>query len=110
MLIIKITTEARNDFNRLDKGMKNQVLKGMYKVSQNPLPTPNGYGITSKCNERCVHCYIPHENKVSDIEPDLFYDILNQCKNMKLLHLTLSGGESMLHKKFCDFLQKMQRI
>lgn len=41
---IKITNEARNDFNRLDKGMKNQVLKGMYKVSQNPLPTPNGYG------------------------------------------------------------------
>jgi len=62
--------------------------------------------ITSKCNERCVHCYIPHENKVSDIEPDLFYDILKQCKTMRLLHLTLSGGEPMLHKSFCDFLRK----
>lgn len=62
--------------------------------------------ITSKCNERCVHCYIPHDNKVSDIEPDLFYDILKQCKNMKLLHLTLSGGEPMLHNSFCDFLRK----
>lgn len=62
--------------------------------------------ITSKCNERCVHCYIPHDNKVSDIEPDLFYDILKQCKNMRLLHLTLSGGEPMLHKNFCDFLRK----
>jgi len=41
---IKITNEARNDFNKLDKGIKNQVLKGIYKVSQNPLPTPNGYG------------------------------------------------------------------
>jgi len=62
--------------------------------------------ITSKCNERCVHCYIPHDNKTSQIEPDLFYNILEQCKNMRLLHLTISGGEPMLHKNFCDFLKK----
>jgi len=62
--------------------------------------------ITSKCNERCVHCYIPHDDKVSSIEPDLFYDVLKQCKKMRLLHLTLSGGEPMLHKNFYDFLRK----
>ena len=62
--------------------------------------------ITSMCNERCVHCYIPHDNKVSHIETELFYNILKQCKEMKLLHLTLSGGEPMLHKNFCDFLRK----
>jgi len=61
--------------------------------------------ITSRCNERCVHCYIPHENKNDDIEPAVFYDILGQCKDMKLLHLTLSGGEPMMHKHFCDFLK-----
>jgi radical SAM protein with 4Fe4S-binding SPASM domain len=62
--------------------------------------------ITSKCNERCVHCYIPNDNKVTDIESGLFFDILKQCKNMRLLHLTLSGGEPMLHKDFCYFLRK----
>jgi len=62
--------------------------------------------ITSKCNEKCIHCYIPHDNKVSHIEPDLFYDILLQCKTMRVLHLTLSGGEPMLHKNFCNFLRK----
>lgn len=62
--------------------------------------------ITSKCNERCVHCYIPHENKINNIEPDLFYNILDQCIKMNLLHLTLSGGEPMMHKDFIDFLKK----
>jgi radical SAM protein with 4Fe4S-binding SPASM domain len=62
--------------------------------------------ITSRCNEKCVHCYIPHDKKITDIEPDLFYDILRQCKKMNLLNLTLSGGEPMIHKNFCEFLRK----
>ncbi|MDR0878131.1 MAG: radical SAM protein [Treponema sp.] len=62
--------------------------------------------LTSRCNERCVHCYIPHENKISDIDPALFYDVLDQCRDMGVLGLTLSGGEPMLHKNFCDFLRK----
>ena len=62
--------------------------------------------ITSKCNERCVHCYIPHENKYHSMGSDLFYDILEQCREMNLLHLTISGGEPMLHRNFIDFLRK----
>jgi len=62
--------------------------------------------LTSKCNERCIHCYIPHENKTTDIAPELFYDVLNQCKEIGVLNLTLSGGEPMMHKNFCEFLRK----
>ena len=62
--------------------------------------------ITSLCNERCVHCYIPHEYKISYMNPDLFYNTLQQCHDMKLLHLNISGGEPMLHKNFIDFLRK----
>jgi radical SAM protein with 4Fe4S-binding SPASM domain len=61
--------------------------------------------ITSLCNERCIHCYIPHDYKVSYIEPHLFYNVIEQCKNLRLLHLTLSGGEPMLHKNFREFLR-----
>ncbi len=72
----------------------------------NPQLTNLHIEITSMCNERCVHCYIPHENKVNNINPDLFYNILEQCLKMNLLHLTLSGGEPMMHNNFIDFLKK----
>jgi len=62
--------------------------------------------LTSKCNEKCVHCYIPYENRTADIEPELLYDVLNQCKAMGVLNLTLSGGEPMIHKNFPEFLRK----
>lgn len=62
--------------------------------------------ITSKCNERCIHCYIPHEYKIATMEEDLFFNIIEQCKQMNVLHLTLSGGEPMLHKHFSHFLRK----
>jgi sulfatase maturation enzyme AslB (radical SAM superfamily) len=70
-----------------------------------PMLTNLHIEITSMCNERCIHCYIPHENKISHIQPKIFYDIIEQCKELKLLHLTLSGGEPMLHKNFCNFLR-----
>lgn len=62
--------------------------------------------ITSKCNERCVHCYIPHEYKENDMNPELFYNIIEQSRKMNLLHLTISGGEPMAHPCFIDFLKK----
>jgi len=74
--------------------------------NSNPQLTNLHLEIVSECNERCVHCYIPHDYKVSCIESDLFYNIIEQCKNLKLLHITLSGGEPMLHKNFCDFLKR----
>ena len=66
--------------------------------------------LTSGCNEKCVHCYIPRENKTTDIKPELFYNVLEQCREMGLLNLTLSGGEPMLHKNFCEFLRKCKEF
>jgi len=62
--------------------------------------------ITNRCNERCIHCYIPHKRRTGYIDSDLFYDVLEQCININVLHLTLTGGEPLLHMDFCDFLKK----
>ena len=60
--------------------------------------------LTSKCNERCIHCYIPHENKFDELENGLLSNILNQCQELNVQHLTVSGGEPMLHKNFLDLI------
>lgn len=62
--------------------------------------------IISKCNERCIHCYIPHEKKTSIMSSNMFYNILEQGRKMNLLHLTVSGGEPMAHNNFVEFLNK----
>jgi radical SAM protein with 4Fe4S-binding SPASM domain len=111
--------ETRFSYKRVDPEIINKNFSSTIIHSENSTPdfleeyfkgkpqlTSLHIEIISKCNERCVHCYIPHDYKLSYIEPDLFYDILKQCKDIRLLHLTISGGEPMLHKSFCDFLRK----
>ena len=62
--------------------------------------------LTSRCNERCVHCYIPHQKKDTDIDDDLFYYTLKQCREMGVMNITLSGGEPLMHPRFIEFLLK----
>lgn len=41
---IRITDEAKKDFCKIEGSIRKQVLAGILKVSQAPLPSPNGYG------------------------------------------------------------------
>ena len=62
--------------------------------------------IANICNERCVHCYIPHKYKINVMETDLFYRIIEEGRQMNIIHVTLSGGEPLLHKDIVNFLRK----
>lgn len=41
---VKFLSEAEADIHSLDNSLKKQILKGIAKVSTNPLPIPTGYG------------------------------------------------------------------
>lgn len=66
--------------------------------------------IANECNERCVHCYIPHEYKKNVIDSDLFYKIVEEARSLNVLNVTLSGGEPLLHKDFVRFLRRCKEL
>lgn len=66
--------------------------------------------IANACNERCVHCYIPNEYKNDVINSDLFYRIIEEGRRMNIIHVTLSGGEPLLHKDILGFLKKCREL
>lgn len=41
---IRITDEAKKDYRKIENSVRKQVLVGIIKVSEAPLPSPDGYG------------------------------------------------------------------
>lgn len=66
--------------------------------------------IADACNERCIHCYIPNECKNNVIDSALFYRIIEEGRKMNIIHVTLSGGEPLLHKDIIGFLKKCREL
>lgn len=66
--------------------------------------------IANACNERCVHCYIPHKYKTNIMDSTLFYKIVEEGRQMNIIHVTLSGGEPLLHKDILGFLKKCREL
>lgn len=76
---------------------------------KNPYLSSFQIELTSKCNERCIHCYIPHEYKNAQITDELYYSVLKQLKEMGTLNITLSGGEPMAHPSFKQYLEDAKK-
>ena len=65
------------------------------------------FELTSRCNERCIHCYIPNKKKNEGIDMSFekFKYILDQFVEMGGLHVTLSGGEVLMNKDIIRILR-----
>lgn len=79
-------------------------------LNQNDLLRSLHIEIANECNERCVHCYIPHEYKTKSIDSELFYQIVEEGRDMNIINVTLSGGEPLLHKDIISFLKRCREL
>lgn len=63
--------------------------------------------VTSLCNEKCIHCYIPSNTKEHGImmPVDQVKTIIDSFAQMSGLRIILSGGEVLMHKHVIEILE-----
>ena len=65
--------------------------------------------VTYRCNERCVHCYLDHEDH-GEMTTAEMKDVLDQLADAGVFFLTFSGGEVFLRRDFFELLEYARRL
>ncbi len=65
--------------------------------------------ITYRCNERCVHCYLDHDDHGEMTTAEIKH-LLDEMADAGVFILTLSGGEILLRKDFFEILEHARRL
>lgn len=64
--------------------------------------------LTYRCNERCVHCYLDHDDH-GEMSTAEIKHLLDEMAESGVFILTLSGGEIFLRKDFFEILEYARR-
>ncbi|HXZ31665.1 MAG TPA: radical SAM protein [Terriglobales bacterium] len=65
--------------------------------------------VTYRCNERCVHCYLDHDDHGEMTTPEI-RDLLGQLADAGVFFLTLSGGEIFMRRDFFEIVEHARRL
>ena len=65
--------------------------------------------VTYRCNERCVHCYLDHEDH-GEMTTAEMKGVLDQLAEAGVFFLTFSGGEVFLRRDFFEILEYARRL
>ena len=60
--------------------------------------------LTYRCNERCIHCYLDHDDH-GELTTAEIKDLLDQMADAGVFYLTISGGEIMMRRDFFEILE-----
>ena len=62
------------------------------------------FDVTYRCNERCVHCYLDHDDH-GEMSTAEIKDVLDQLADAGAFFLTFSGGEVFMRRDFFRILE-----
>lgn len=65
--------------------------------------------LTYRCNERCVHCYLDHDDR-GEMTTAEIKGILDQLAEAGVFFLTLSGGEPLMRKDFFEIVSHARSL
>src|ERR1700730_14989972 len=74
------------------------------KAQKLNIPLSVQLDLTYRCNERCVHCYLDHDDHGEMTTAEIKH-LLDEMAEAGVFILTLSGGEIFLRKDFFDILE-----
>jgi AdoMet-dependent heme synthase len=74
------------------------------KALQLQIPLSVQLDLTYRCNERCVHCYLDHEDH-GEMTTAEITKLLHELAEAGVFFLTMSGGEILLRKDFFEILE-----
>ncbi|MDM7939717.1 MAG: radical SAM protein [Methanothrix sp.] len=61
--------------------------------------------LTYKCNERCVHCYLPEEKQLQELSLEQIDELMSEFEELGGLQIQLTGGEPLIRDDFVDILK-----
>jgi len=79
------------------------------KAQRLGIPLAVQLDLTYRCNERCVHCYLDHDDR-GEMNTSEIKDLLEQMAEAGVFFLTLSGGEVMMRRDFFEIVEHARRL
>jgi radical SAM protein with 4Fe4S-binding SPASM domain len=80
------------------------VVEMVGKALKLNIPLSVQLDLTYRCNERCIHCYLDHDDH-GEMTTAEIKDLLDQMADAGVFYLTISGGEIMMRRDFFEILE-----
>lgn len=61
--------------------------------------------LTYRCNERCVHCYLPSDTRMAELTTPQIEALLREFADLGGMQLQLTGGELFVRKDILEILR-----
>jgi radical SAM protein with 4Fe4S-binding SPASM domain len=80
------------------------VVEMVGKALKLGIPLSVQLDLTYRCNERCVHCYLDHDDH-GEMTTAEIKNLLDQMADAGVFYLTISGGEILMRRDFFEILE-----